>query len=164
MKFQPITMVSNFFRRIKKLIDYAPIIWRDEDWDHAFLLDLLHFKMRRMFIQFKYRDKCVKWGRELEALRTCTAILARLKDDSCYDLMCYALHVQRWGAICHKFHEIDNKTSRMELYFPKAKTEAEQEQASNEFHECMKREAAMKVSDLKNFCALFEKNLNFWWS
>ena len=159
-----ITMVSNFFRRIKKLIDYAPIIWRDEDWDHAFLLDLLHFKMRRMYIQLKYKDTFVKWGREVTALHICTAILARLRDGTCYDLMCYAKHNQKWGVMKHKFHKIDDKYSRMELYFPNAKTVKEQEQADSEYLECMKREAAMKANDLKEFCRLLEKNLNFWWS
>ena len=33
---------------IKKLIDYYPLIEKDEEWDYGFLLDLIKFKLKRM--------------------------------------------------------------------------------------------------------------------
>lgn len=33
---------------IKNIIEYAPIIFKDEDYDHKYMTDLLLFKMRRM--------------------------------------------------------------------------------------------------------------------
>jgi len=35
-------------RGIKNLVAYAPLIWCDRDWDFAYLLALMEFKMRRM--------------------------------------------------------------------------------------------------------------------
>ena len=34
--------------RIKRFIDYAPLIWEDEDWDYHYLITLMHFKLNRM--------------------------------------------------------------------------------------------------------------------
>lgn len=37
--------VSSFIGRI---LDYAPLLWEDRDWDHAYLLRIMRFKIRRM--------------------------------------------------------------------------------------------------------------------
>ena len=40
--------VKKFFNKIKSLFEWLPIIWRNEDWDYAYFLDLLTFKLNRM--------------------------------------------------------------------------------------------------------------------
>lgn len=35
-------------KKIIKIIEYIPILWRDEDWDYEYLLDLIVFKLKRM--------------------------------------------------------------------------------------------------------------------
>lgn len=39
--------------KIKKIIDYIPILWKDEDWDYYHLLELIKYKISRM-------KKCIK--------------------------------------------------------------------------------------------------------
>ena len=40
--------IRQFFRRIAKIFIYLPIIWKDEDWDYEYVLDLIDFKIARM--------------------------------------------------------------------------------------------------------------------
>lgn len=42
-----------YFKKIKKIIEYIPILWEDEDWDISYLLTLISYKVNRM-------AKCVR--------------------------------------------------------------------------------------------------------
>ena len=33
---------------LKRVYEYAPILWEDRDWDYAYLLRLMQYKLRRM--------------------------------------------------------------------------------------------------------------------
>lgn len=39
--------IRKFFHKIKKIISYLPYLWKDEDWDWCFILDLLIYKLER---------------------------------------------------------------------------------------------------------------------
>lgn len=34
--------------KIIKIFNYIPILWKDEDWDYSYLLDLVDYKLKRM--------------------------------------------------------------------------------------------------------------------
>ena len=36
------------YRRIKRLIAWFPIIWKDEDWQHEYLFKIMQFKISRL--------------------------------------------------------------------------------------------------------------------
>ena len=40
--------MMNVFRKIKRIIDYIPILWNNEDWDYEHLLELIEFKLKRI--------------------------------------------------------------------------------------------------------------------
>lgn len=40
--------VTRFINKILKICAYLPVLWRDEDWDFSYLLDLIKFKLNRM--------------------------------------------------------------------------------------------------------------------
>lgn len=40
--------IKRTIEKIKKIIDYIPILWNDEDWDFEYLLLLLKFKLNRI--------------------------------------------------------------------------------------------------------------------
>lgn len=51
--------LMNFVGKIVKIIQWLPIIWKDEDWDYAYLLILLQYKLKRMKACLGY-DKYIK--------------------------------------------------------------------------------------------------------
>lgn len=40
--------IRKVIKKIKKIIDYIPILWNDEDWDFEYLLLLLRFKLNKI--------------------------------------------------------------------------------------------------------------------
>ena len=43
---------KHFLYRIKRLLDWLPVIWNDCDFDYAYLLDILNFKLKKMYEWF----------------------------------------------------------------------------------------------------------------
>lgn len=40
--------IERFFSRIQRFFDYAPLVWEDEDWDSAYLLIMMKYKIKRI--------------------------------------------------------------------------------------------------------------------
>ena len=40
--------VKRFLYRLKRLLDWLPVIWNDRDFDYAFLLEIIQYKLRKM--------------------------------------------------------------------------------------------------------------------
>lgn len=77
-------MIRNIVRGIRNVIHYLPIIWRDRDWDHTYLLQLMEFKLRRMSKFFKEEDLLVHDERSSKETLICAELLKRLvEDDYC---------------------------------------------------------------------------------
>lgn len=76
------------YRRIKRLAEYAPVIWKNEDWDGGYIVDLLTYKVSR---QRKRWQKMLKdphcyichegMDRDIERMLVVEKLLARHSDD-----------------------------------------------------------------------------------
>ena len=40
--------IKRFFNKIIKILQYIPLLWKDEDWDVAYLLRIIDFKVQKM--------------------------------------------------------------------------------------------------------------------
>jgi len=47
--------VKEYIRKIKNLVRWAPIIWRDHDWDYYFIYEILKYKL--IFTEKFLREK-----------------------------------------------------------------------------------------------------------
>jgi hypothetical protein len=63
---------------IENLIAYAPIIWRDRDWDHADLTRLLEFKLRRMAAHFEKYGHHLSSERDAKQIREAAILCKRM--------------------------------------------------------------------------------------
>ncbi len=88
--------IRSFFRQIiigiKNLIKWAPTIWRDRDFDHAFLEYMMHKKMVNMYNFFISEDAVTNWDtaegqKALKALKICITILERRNNSFYVDLV-----------------------------------------------------------------------------
>ena len=67
---------------LQNLWDYLPLIWKDRDWDHAFLDRLLIFKLKRM--ENHHRNHCHiirDWERIADELMVARIALERIDKD-----------------------------------------------------------------------------------
>ena len=75
-------MLSRFIRRIRNLIRWLPVIWKDRDYDHFYLEHMMYHKLVHMYNFFISEDAVTNWdekgaAKSLKALRICITILDR---------------------------------------------------------------------------------------
>ena len=88
---------------ISHLIDWFPIIWKDRDFDNAYIEAIMLHKLRNTLAFFESKDSVTDWSvpeqaKALQALRICVAILERKQND---------FYISICKDICSK-EEIDN--------------------------------------------------------
>lgn len=80
--------MTDLFYDIKKgienIIKWLPIIWKDRDWDWAYLAEIMEFKLRNMADHNEKYSYHVGAEKEVRSMRVCAALLKRLRDDNVY--------------------------------------------------------------------------------
>jgi len=73
--------IKQFFNRIYNLIRWAPIIWKDQDWDDYYIFEILKFKLKNQaeYIGGKNRHTTAK--RDAEIMMTCVRLVDKIQDD-----------------------------------------------------------------------------------
>ena len=73
--------IKRFFRKIKNIIRWFPIIWKDEDWDDNYIFEILKFKLKNQskYIESKNRHTTAK--RDAEIMMLCTRLIDRIQND-----------------------------------------------------------------------------------
>jgi hypothetical protein len=73
--------IKQFFRRIYNLYRWAPIIWRDQDWDHSYIYEILKFKLKNQaeYIGDKNRHTTAK--RDAEIMMLCVRLIDKVQNE-----------------------------------------------------------------------------------
>jgi hypothetical protein len=138
------------FEKIKRLFDWLPVIWNDNDFDYSYLDKIILFKLKRMYKLSRSNDESKK------SLRICINILERIKDDWYFETYKYLINVDK-GDINKMFvripgtdtYELNKEwmiSNNMELYIKKSKQ-------ANE----------VKDRDWKIYNKLYYKYKEEWW-
>ena len=72
---------SNFKTGVKNLWYWFPIIWKDRNWDHGFIFDIMSHKFKA---QSKYIERCdthLNAKRNAEIMMTCVRLMKLIQDD-----------------------------------------------------------------------------------
>ena len=62
------TYIKNLYNKIKNLIIWFPIIWNDKNWDYAYLLQILEFKLTLMRNTLKDNDITTSANRQVKQI------------------------------------------------------------------------------------------------
>jgi len=77
--------IKRFVNKIKKVFYWLPYIWKDEDWDYAYIYELLYAKLNRMD---NYWENCDDWiktvthEKEHRRIKVAKNLAKRLADDN----------------------------------------------------------------------------------
>lgn len=89
----------NFRRGVKNLWVYRKLIWQTADWDYAYLLELMEFKLRRM-------DDAIGNGcllhreRKAKQMRVCAELCRRIRKDEYYANLTGPVKYNSWTTPC----------------------------------------------------------------
>jgi hypothetical protein len=80
-KFEGRYYHKDLYKGIKNLIKWFPVIWRDRDWDHRYIFDILEHKLKS---QAKYIGKYgnhLSAERDAEIMLTCVRLMGLVGDE-----------------------------------------------------------------------------------
>jgi hypothetical protein len=73
--------IKQFFRRISNLYRWLPIIWKDEDWDHYYIFEVLKFKLKNQAEYINKRGIHLSAKRDAEIMMTCVRLIEKIQDE-----------------------------------------------------------------------------------
>lgn len=94
--------IRTFVKGIKNLIRWFPIIWKDRDWDHHFIFEILKFKLKNQAEYIGKKGNHISAKRDAERMMLCVRLLERVQTEY------YGLEYQDYNKIDLEF--IDSKT------------------------------------------------------
>ena len=73
--------IKQFFRRIYNLYRWAPIIWRDQDWDHSYIYEILKFKLKNQAKYIGNKNRHTTAKRDAEIMMLCVRLIDKVQDE-----------------------------------------------------------------------------------
>lgn len=158
------TEIRWFFKNIKRIFEYLPVVWNDRDWDEHYIYKILKYKIERTRRE-NLRGNHLHKNRYAKQMRTCEILLDRLAKDNYFDKL-NEKHEKKWGELKVDFLPVnpDSGYGQIDLSHPNAKTAEQKEQQSKEFKRIMKQENMLRKQDLDLFAKIFARNSRNWWS
>jgi len=104
--------INKFFKKIKKLFDYIPIIWNDEDWDYFYFLNLMEFKMNRMEDYFRNHGMSTDNIEVADQIKLSKDIINKIKDDKYFDEV-FSDYYNKWDY--PRIEKVDDVTVMKEM-------------------------------------------------
>lgn len=109
-------------QNVSRIITWLPILWHDRDWDYAFILKILKYKLSRVRQCISSNGIIEGADRVAKQISYAEFLIDRiLEDDYCETEM--KQHIQKWGPYCrrkkwtngqlvgHAFHIRQNSTT-----------------------------------------------------
>lgn len=149
--------VCHTFRQLKRIYEYLPILWQDEDWDFHYLITLMHFKLDRMQKEIEGQNRLLhskKYARQIRvAMRHLSeAFLVDDIDEA------YSDALNTWW------------DSRTEVTLPNGYVQMgwdhedeESKKLDRRLNRYRKRKEAKFKYHFSEFIRLFHRNLQKWW-
>lgn len=73
--------IKQFFRNIKNLIRWFPIIWKDRDYDDIFIFTILETKLKYQAEYIGKRGHHLDAERDAERMMTCVRLIQKVKEE-----------------------------------------------------------------------------------
>ena len=73
--------IKQFFKRIKNLIRWFPIIWKDQDWDDHYIFEILKFKLKNQAKYISYHNRHISAKRDAEIMMLCVRLIEKVQDE-----------------------------------------------------------------------------------
>jgi hypothetical protein len=116
--------IKQFFRRIKNLYRWFPIIWKDQDWDDHYIFEILKFKLKNQAEYIGYHDRHMSAKRDAEIMMLCVRLIEKVQDEW-YGREYFNYHESNLKFVNSKSHpgmyemEIEEISENFDEYFKK---------------------------------------------
>lgn len=139
--------IRRLWERLYNLYRWAPVIWRDVDYDWAPLFQLMEFKVRNMRLLHDRSRRFVGWERTVRQLQVVEVLLRRIGREHYCE--------REWGALFEKYP----RSLIVEDGYMTQPSEAER----REVRRIMFREQALEKQDMQLLCKYLSRYYRGWW-
>ena len=151
--------IKNLFFKITRTLQFARLGWKDRDFDYAYLLELMRWKLDKMSLYFK--DANIVEG-SLETsieIRKAVEALDRYNAADYYPDE-YAAIDTKWGDYC--FNKIEGRNAST-MSRTNIKTPEDEEECSKQFRAWYDKEEAAENKDWALFFDTMRDQMKGWW-
>ena len=161
--------IKRFFYKIKRVIDFLPIIWKGYDFDYYSSIELFKYQLKRT-AEYLESDKAKTLEAKTNATKIWTAVeLMKKVYDEDYG-MDYMDDIQRlYGEIKHEFVELDEKDENGDPYYiiktsnELAVDEQHQKEIDEVRHQMFLKGIDKQKRAHKLLWSYIEHNIQNWW-
>ena len=164
--------VKRFWSKCKRIIRWLPVIWKSEDWDYNYALDVFKFKLTEIQKYLEDDKKCHSLNHKHYASRIKTAIelMDKVYNED-YALEYFKEIENLYGESTYEFIEIEetkDKPKSQKLYtlndkFEKDYTDEELEKIAEHKRELFLKSHKKQERAHKLLWKFIEHNIQHWW-
>lgn len=155
-------MPRNIKYGIENLVRWFPVIWKDRNWDHAFIYIILKHKLYLTEQLIRNYGIHIKNIEDADKIKTCILLLDRLIKDEYHENVSKKYY-KRWGHPKFNWIEKNEKYSELEINHKNVKTEEDQKQEKKDFHRICKLENRLRKQDIRYLFNMMCKHIEGWW-
>jgi hypothetical protein len=166
----PYYSVRRFFRRIKRIIEWLPVLWRTEDWDSSFTLDIWAYSLKRLKRGVLDEGHHVVTKTKVRNMQTAIGLLERLRDKHTYADKHLEAFNKKWGEPNYYFKEVKGTKGKpggpyysMENSVTEGLTPKQLKRYNKEFSEVFKLEDYHYNQDIDLLFKILKKHMRAWW-
>lgn len=90
----PFCYFRSGYRRLKRFFIWFPVLWRDEDWDSAYLFEIMRFKISRIRKEIEKNKRHVGYEKNVRDMKVAEELLRRFAFNGTYSDFYYELSEQ----------------------------------------------------------------------
>ena len=156
-----------FFRKIKNVFRWLPTIWKDEDFDDHFIVEILIKKLEHTSDFFlSDRTHIAKAEEVAEEIQEAIDRLHMTRDSwEFYEQPAHEILTEKWGETTFEFIPLEDRPGLNEMVSKTEKviTEEDKKQYSEDFRAAMKTARKEYRKDKKEAYKFIAKHIDGWW-
>ena len=160
--------IARFLNKVKRTIQFIPIIWKGADWDYRYAVDLFTYQLSRTADYIEKRNNHIGALSSVKRIRTSVDLLEKVYDEE-YGTEYIDVIKEKYGPSNFEFIETGEKDEQGEPYYEmfesyeKDYTDSElliiaEDKRSEFINSGIKQRRAHKVA-----WDLIEHNIQRWW-
>jgi len=171
---------KDFIEGVKNLWKWFPTIWRDRDWDHGFIYEVIKVKLKHQADYIGSHDRHTRAKRDSELMLLCARLIQRCQDEH-YDMEYMDYHESNYNWVDVedkpdlKKLEIEQLSENFDEYFKKYPLQykrvmsGEVSRFSRPIEEKTKEVIAMEIAHenqdrcRKLLFKIMERRIEGWW-
>ncbi len=155
-----------FLEGIKSTIKWLPITWNDKDWDHAYIMKALCFKIKNTADYIEKHKRYENWERDVERMRLCIRLFDALEKDI------YELEYQDYYESLFDFEKEERGLSKasetivkndLKTYLKKYPNDYRRIEKDTEIRDALRLGSNRHLRATKILFTLIERNIYSWW-